>query len=133
MSEANQPRQHGKAAAGNPDGASPCGADGPEIGYGAGWKACGRVLGMIEGFLKAGVMEGMESWEPEAGTPQGGVISPLLANIYLDPLDWLMERNGLEMVRYADDMIVLCRDGEKARGQRTRTRQRPSPMGKSIL
>jgi len=64
--------------------------------------ADGRVLGMIEGFLKAGVMEGMESWEPENGTPQGGVISPLLANIYLDPLDWLMVENGLEMVRYAN-------------------------------
>jgi len=75
-----------------------------------------RVLGMIEGFLKAGVMEGMKNWEPENGTPQGGVISPLLANIYLDPLDWLMVGSGLEMVRYADDMVVLCRDGEKARG-----------------
>ena len=78
--------------------------------------ADGRVQGMIEGFLKAGVMEGMESWEPEEGTPQGGVISPLLANIYLDPLDWLMVQNGLEMVRYADDMIVMCHDAEKARG-----------------
>lgn len=77
--------------------------------------ADGRVLGMIEGFLKAGVMEGMESWEPEDGTPQGGVISPLLANIYLDPLDKLMERSGLEMVRYADDMIVMCKDATKAR------------------
>lgn len=77
--------------------------------------ADGRVLGMIERFLKAGVMEGMESWEPEEGTPQGGVVSPLLANIYLNPLDWLMVQNGLEMVRYADDMIVMCRDAEKAR------------------
>jgi RNA-directed DNA polymerase len=77
--------------------------------------ADGRVLGLIEAFLKAGVMEGMEGWEPEEGTPQGGVISPLLANIYLDPLDWLMARAGLEMVRYADDMVVLCRDRETAR------------------
>jgi RNA-directed DNA polymerase len=77
--------------------------------------ADGRVLGMIEGFLKAGVMEGMESWEVEEGTPQGGVISPLLANIYLDPLDQLMAQGGLEMVRYADDMIVMCREGEQAR------------------
>ena len=77
--------------------------------------ADGRVLGMIGGFLKAGVMEGMESWEPEDGTPQGGVVSPLLANIYLDPLDWLMKGLGLEMVRYADDMVVLCRDAATAR------------------
>jgi len=77
--------------------------------------ADGRVLGMIEGFLEAGVMEGMESWEPEEGTPQGGVISPLLANLYLDPLDWLMKGLGLEMVRYADDMIVLCGEARTAR------------------
>jgi RNA-directed DNA polymerase len=76
--------------------------------------ADGRVLALIEAFLKQGVMEGMESWETETGTPQGGVISPLLANIYLNPLDWLMERAGLEMVRYADDMVVLCREPETA-------------------
>jgi len=77
--------------------------------------ADGRVLGMIEAMLKAGIMEGMASWEPEEGTPQGGVVSPLLANIYLDPLDWLMKELGLEMVRYADDMVVMCRDAESAR------------------
>ena len=76
--------------------------------------ADGRVLGLIEAFLKAGVMEGRERWDAETGTPQGGVLSPLLANIYLDPLDWLMERAGLEMVRYADDMIVLCREPQSA-------------------
>jgi RNA-directed DNA polymerase len=76
--------------------------------------ADGRVLGLIEAFLKQGVMEGGESQEVEGGTPQGGVISPLLANIYLNPLDWLMEQAGLQMVRYADDMVVLCRDIEMA-------------------
>ncbi len=49
-----------------------------------------------------------------SGTPQGGVISPLLANIYLNPLDWLMAGLGFEMVRYADDMVVLCRSQEEA-------------------
>lgn len=77
--------------------------------------ADGRVLELIKGFLKAGVMEGMESWEPEEGTPQGGVISPLLANIYLNELDWQMKNAGLEMVRYADDMVVMCADAKKAR------------------
>lgn len=77
--------------------------------------ADGRVLGLIEGFLKQGVIEGTD-WQQakEDGTPQGGVISPLLANIYLDPLDWQMAGNGFAMVRYADDMVVLCRSGEEA-------------------
>lgn len=76
--------------------------------------ADGRVLALIERFLQQGVMEEMESTETLAGTPQGGVASPLLANIYLNPLDWLMEQAGLEMVRYADDMVVLCREPETA-------------------
>jgi RNA-directed DNA polymerase len=77
--------------------------------------ADGRVLGLIEGFLKQGVIEGTD-WHKakEEGTPQGGVISPLLANIYLNPLDWLMAASGFEMVRYADDMVVMCRSREEA-------------------
>ena len=76
--------------------------------------ADGRVLGLIEGFLKQGVIEGANWQEAKDGTPQGGVISPLLANIYLNPLDWLMAGLGFEMVRYADDMVVLCRSQEEA-------------------
>ena len=79
--------------------------------------ADGRVLGLIESFLKQGVMEQMGQIEPEAqheGTPQGGVISPLLANIYLNPLDHLMSSNGHQMVRYADDMVILCPSAESA-------------------
>lgn len=77
--------------------------------------ADGRVLGLIEGFLKQGVIEGTDWHEAkEEGTPQGGVISPLLANIYLDPLDRLMAGSGFEMVRYADDMVVMCRSREEA-------------------
>lgn len=77
--------------------------------------ADGRVLGLIESFLKQGVMEGSD-WQEALGegTPQGGVISPLLANIYLNPLDWLMAASGFEMVRYADDMVVLCQSREEA-------------------
>lgn len=77
--------------------------------------ADGRVVRLIEGFLKVGVMEGTD-WQQakEEGTPQGGVISPLLANIYLDPLDWQMAGSGFAMVRYADDMVVLCRSQEEA-------------------
>jgi RNA-directed DNA polymerase len=73
-----------------------------------------RVLELIERFLTAGVMEGVQRWEAEKGAPQGAVMSPLLANIYLNPLDWLMQRAGMEMVRYADDLVVLCRDPQNA-------------------
>lgn len=71
--------------------------------------ADGRVLELICKYLKQGVLEEMREWQPEAGTPQGAVISPLLSNIYLDPLDHLMEASDYEMVRYADDFVVLCR------------------------
>jgi len=53
-------------------------------------------------------------WTPEQGTPQGAVISPLLSNIYLDPLDHLMADRGFEMVRYADDFVILCRSPKDA-------------------
>lgn len=79
--------------------------------------ADGRVLGLIEMMIKAGVMDSMKGWEPtESGTPQGAVISPLLSNIYLDELDWEMAGNGYEMVRYADDFIILCSKQSQARG-----------------
>ena len=71
--------------------------------------ADGRVLALIEAFLKQGVMETGRGWQPtERGTPQGAVLSPLLANLYLDPLDHRMAQGGWEMIRYADDFIILC-------------------------
>jgi RNA-directed DNA polymerase len=70
--------------------------------------ADGRVLRLVEAFLQQGVLEEMNLWTPEAGTPQGAVVSPLLSNIYLDALDHAMEEQGFEMVRYADDFVVLC-------------------------
>jgi RNA-directed DNA polymerase len=75
----------------------------------------GAVLELIQRFLKQGVMESGKGWSPtENGTPQGAVISPLLANIYLNPLDQLMAGQGWEMVRYADDFIILCESREQA-------------------
>lgn len=71
-----------------------------------------RVLKLLRKWLKAGVMEGGEVRETLLGSPQGGVISPLLANIYLDVLDRLWERHSRHLgrlVRYADDAVVLCR------------------------
>jgi len=74
-----------------------------------------RVLNLIEGMLKAGVMDSLKGWEAtEQGSPQGAVISPLLSNIYLNGLDWKMAQNGMEMVRYADDFVVLCTNQQQA-------------------
>ena len=76
--------------------------------------ADGRVLSLIESFLKAGILDGLKEWTPEEGAPQGAVLSPLLSNIYLNPLDHLMAQLGIEMVRYADDFVILCRTQEDA-------------------
>jgi RNA-directed DNA polymerase len=76
--------------------------------------ADGSVLTLIEAFLKAGILDGMTEWTPEAGAPQGAVLSPLLSNIYLNPLDHAMAQGGFEMVRYADDFVILCRSAEEA-------------------
>jgi RNA-directed DNA polymerase len=76
--------------------------------------ADGSVLTLIESFLKAGVLDGLTAWTPEAGAPQGAVLSPLLSNIYLNPLDHQMAQAGFAMVRYADDFVILCRSAEEA-------------------
>jgi RNA-directed DNA polymerase len=76
--------------------------------------ADGRVFTLIESFLGQEVLEDLQAWQPERGCPQGAVMSPLLANIYLNPLDQRMQAAGFEMVRYADDLVVLCRQPEEA-------------------
>lgn len=76
--------------------------------------ADGRVLGILGAWLTQEILDGAASWSPEMGSPQGAVISPLLANVYLDELDHLAEAAGLEMVRYADDFVILCRDRSTA-------------------
>lgn len=73
-----------------------------------------RVLTLVESFLKAGILDGLKEWTPEAGAPQGAVLSPLLSNIYLNPLDHHLASRGFEMVRYADDFVILCRSAEEA-------------------
>jgi RNA-directed DNA polymerase len=85
--------------------------------------ADGRVLELIEAYLRQKVMETAKEWTPEDGTPQGGVISPLLANIYLDPLDHMMAESGVEMVRYADDLVLMCRSREAAQEALSRLRE----------
>jgi RNA-directed DNA polymerase len=74
----------------------------------------GKILTLIEAYLKQGVLDGLREWTPEMGSPQGAVVSPLLSNIYLNPLDHLMAREGFAMVRYADDFVILCRSPEEA-------------------
>ena len=74
----------------------------------------GRILDLLRSWLKQDIMHDLQRWTPTAGTPQGAVISPLLANIYLHPLDELMTARGYRMVRYADDFVVLCKTREEA-------------------
>lgn len=74
----------------------------------------GKVLKLISNWLTAGIMEDDQFHETEVGSPQGGVISPLLANIYLNYFDWEMKKRGFPVVRYADDAIVFCRSKHEA-------------------
>ena len=83
----------------------------------------GRVLGLLRGWLGQDILRGMERWRPAAGTPQGAVISPLLANLYLHPLDQRMAGLGYRMVRYADDFVVLCQSREEAEAALAEIRQ----------
>jgi RNA-directed DNA polymerase len=92
----------------------------------------GRVLSLIEAFLKQGILDGLQEHTPEAGTPQGAVISPLLSNIYLDPLDQLMAEQGIEMVRYADDFVILCRSPEEAEAALNVVRQWTAEAGLTL-
>ncbi len=79
-----------------------------------------KVLELIKRFLKQNIMEKGEDLEPEkAGTPQGATLSPLLCNIYLNPLDHIMEEHGVKMVRYADDLVMLCQSEADATGVMT--------------
>ena len=80
------------------------------------WIKDGSVLDLIERFVKAKVTSELGTWEPEQGTPQGAVLSPLLANLYLHPLDQLLRASGYRLVRYADDFVVMC-DSQAAANQ----------------
>lgn len=76
--------------------------------------ADGNILELLRRFLQAGVMEGTVVKPTRRGTPQGGVVSPLLANIVLNHLDWTLQAHGFKFVRYADDFLVLCTSREQA-------------------
>jgi RNA-directed DNA polymerase len=92
-----------------------------------------RVLELLRKMLKQGVMETAKDWQPtEQGTPQGAVISPLLANLYLNPLDQLMVRMGKEMVRYADDFVILCQSQAEAQEVLEQLRQWTEAVGLTL-
>lgn len=74
----------------------------------------GRVISLIHKYLNAGVMDGERFEESREGVPQGGPLSPLFGNILLNELDWELERRGHKFVRYADDMVILCRSRRSA-------------------
>ncbi len=76
--------------------------------------ADGTLLELVTAFLKAGVLEGQDFQPAEVGTPQGAVLSPLLANLYLHRLDDALTAQGYTLVRYADDFVVLCRSQAEA-------------------
>jgi RNA-directed DNA polymerase len=76
--------------------------------------ADGRVLELVKAYLEQGVLDGVREWSATQGTPQGAVISPLLANLYLHPLDQLLASRGYKMTRYADDFVIQCRTAEES-------------------
>ena len=67
------------------------------------------VLQLVKQYLDQEIMSELTTWTPEAGVPQGAVLSPMLSNVYLNPLDHMMSAKGFQMVRYADDFVILCR------------------------
>lgn len=94
--------------------------------------ADGRVMELLEAFLKQDILEGLDLWTPEQGSPQGAVISPLLANLYLHPVDVAMAKAGFEMIRYADDLVVLCRSEAEAHKALDHLRQLATERGLSL-
>jgi len=73
-----------------------------------------RILSLIQQFLDQNILEELREWTPISGVPQGAVLSPVLSNLYLNPLDHKMSEAGFEMVRYADDFVILCRSKSEA-------------------
>ena len=82
-----------------------------------------RVLGLIQQYLDQNIMDGLSEWTPDAGVPQGAVLSPVLSNVYLNPLDHHMAGLKFQMVRYADDFVILCRTAEEAQSALETVRQ----------
>jgi group II intron reverse transcriptase/maturase len=94
--------------------------------------ADGNILRLIEKFLRSGVMENGVFKPTTVGTPQGGVISPLLANIVLNHLDWHLHKHGLRFVRYADDFVVVASSKTQAEEARKQVEYVLGELGLSL-
>ena len=91
--------------------------------------ADGNILDIIETFLKSGVNEDGIVSPTTKGTPQGGVISPLLGNIVLNYLDWMLDKAGYKFARYADDLVILCKSHKQAEDALTLTKEILADLG----
>ncbi len=91
-----------------------------------------RVLHLIRCWLKAGILEEGEVRSPLSGTPQGGVLSPLLSNLYLHELDKRMTGGDGKLVRFADDLVVLCSSSKQAKGALGKIRAIVNALGLTV-
>ena len=94
--------------------------------------ADGNILRLVERFLRAGVLEAGVFRPTAVGTPQGGVISPLLANIALNRLDWQLHEHGYRFVRYADDFVVLCRQAAQLQEAHALVQEQLTTLGLTL-
>jgi RNA-directed DNA polymerase len=94
--------------------------------------ADGKVLGLIEAFLGQPVMEDSSKWTPEEGIPQGSTVGPLMANVYLHPVDEALVREGYEVTRYADDLVILCKTEREAIAALARLREEMTGRGLTL-
>ncbi len=90
------------------------------------------VLRLIKKYLDQQIMSSLSTWTPEAGVPQGAVLSPMLSNLYLNPLDHHMSEQSVEMVRYADDFVILCKCREDAESALQMVQQWVSDAGLTL-
>ena len=94
--------------------------------------ADGNILNLVKKFLAAGVMDNGVFKPTTIGTPQGGVVSPLLANIVLNKLDWRLDQAGYRFVRYADDFVVVCQNRKQAEAALTLAEEVMTELGLSL-
>ena len=94
--------------------------------------ADGNILNLVKKFLAAGVLENGVFKPTTIGTPQGGVVSPLLANIVLNKLDWRLDKAGYRFVRYADDFVIVCKDRTQAEAALTLVENVTTQLGLSL-